>query len=75
MGSLTRTLHRKTGGAKRPKLPRPSIANRQDLNAYYATHCWACRTPLPPNMAEACLEMWEEDPNTGFMMYCDRCKK
>jgi hypothetical protein len=71
MGSLTRTLQRKTGGSKRPK---PSFSSRQDFNAYYATHCWACRTPLAPHVASACLERWEENPDTGFMMYCDRCK-
>jgi hypothetical protein len=60
-------------GTKRRKSV-PAFANQREFNYFYAIHCWECRDPLPSFTSRECVRTWEENPDIGFMMYCDTCK-
>ena len=74
MASLLRKMTRKLGASAGLSEVEKFGGDRQAFNKFYATHCWNCRRPLPPTEAAAHLEIWQGDPNTGFVMQCSLCK-
>jgi hypothetical protein len=55
------------------RVPKPKFKTQEEFDAYYMTHCWSCRKPLPEDMVRGLEQIKRETPEVRFMMHCPQC--